>query len=427
MSSVSVEAVKMNKIKIGYYTSAEDCGGADVYLRDLIENIDREKYTVVLFCRHNYPALEKIFTQPFLFILEPIDQPQMPPATTQNQASPTEISPENSFRTLLQTIWRKLPFNYLKLFVGVLKETLFLMNLFKKHKIEILHCNDAGSEAAAFAARILKIPVVIMTYHWLATHEGDWLRRKIENLSMRCLDMFIAVSESTKKAWIERTGIKPDHVRVIYNGIDIKKFSVTSPLDSSLFKSKLEFKDSDIIIGLTARLTPVKGHQYLIEAAPQIIKEVPNAHFVFTGDGVAREELKEMAKRLGVDEHIKFLGFRKNVAEITAVYDIAVLPSVALESFGLVLAEAMALGKPVVATNFSGIPEVVTDGVHGFLVPRYDAKALAEAILRLLTNKELTNQMGQAAQKRVHEHFTLERMLRQTFQLYEELCDEQKN
>lgn len=412
----------MEKIKIGYYTAAEDCGGADIYLRDLIEHLDTDQYEIVLFCRWNYPALEKIFSRPFLFTVECIDRPAMTEMTNplgalrqhgtlpNHRATPTSI---------FHQLWHRLPVKHLKLCLGFLKETRHMIRLFRKHNLQILHCNDAGSEPAAFAAWLLRIPRVIITFHWLATHEGNWLRRLIENLSMRCFHIGIAVSKATREAWIKRTGFSQNRLHVIYNGIDLKKFSTTSVCDISVLKQSLGLSDDDLVVGVTARLRPAKGHKYLLQALPQVIAAIPKVKVLLVGDGVAKAELQKIAAELHVDRHVIFAGFRSDVQGVTMIYDIAVLPSIALESFGLALAEAMALAKPVVATNFSGIPEVVEDGITGFLVPPANPEDLAEAIIKLLSDKEQARAMGLAGQRRVQRLFTQEEMLSQTFQMYQ--------
>jgi glycosyltransferase involved in cell wall biosynthesis len=128
-----------------------------------------------------------------------------------------------------------------------------------------------------------------------------------------------------------------------------------------------------------------------------------------------------MAEELGIGGRVHFLGYRTDVADVTQVYDVAVLPSVAGEGLPHAVLEAMALRKPMVASRFSGIPEEVEEGVTGTLVPRGDVKGLAGAIIDLLTNPEKARAFGEAGRRRVEEKFALKRMLDETFALYEEL------
>ena len=137
------------------------------------------------------------------------------------------------------------------------------------------------------------------------------------------------------------------------------------------------------VIGVTARLHTIKGHAYLVQALPEVLRSVPDAHVVLTGDGPDRRDLERMVVGAGLGARVHFLGHRTDVPDVTQVYDVAVVPSL-WECLPYVLMEAMALGKPVVASRVGGIPEVVADGVTGTLVPPRDSGALAAAIVDLL-------------------------------------------
>ena len=171
------------------------------------------------------------------------------------------------------------------------------------------------------------------------------------------------------------------------------------------------------IIGITARLHSMKGHCYLLQAMSRILAEFPETVLLVVGDGELREELEEMAVELGVRDRVRFLGFRSDARELTHIFDVGVLPSVALETFGWAAVEAMACRKPMVVSNFDGLPEVVQDGVTGIVVPPHDSGALAEAVLRLLRDPELRKRYGEAGYLRVAEMFAEARMLREHFEI----------
>jgi len=165
-----------------------------------------------------------------------------------------------------------------------------------------------------------------------------------------------------------------------------------------------------------------KGYKYLIKAIPQVIKEFPQMKLLIIGGGgvpseTTEEEIKRLVKILGLTNYVHFLGWRKDIGEILSICDLFVLPSL-WEGFGLSNVEAMAAGIPVVATNVDAIPEVVSDGETGILVPPKNSGALANAILSLLKDPEKMRKMGQAGKKRAFTFFSAERMVKDYEKLY---------
>jgi glycosyltransferase involved in cell wall biosynthesis len=174
------------------------------------------------------------------------------------------------------------------------------------------------------------------------------------------------------------------------------------------------------IVLCVARLDAQKGHTYLLAA----IRNVPNAIFVLVGDGSERASLEAQAAHLCVRDRVIFLGHRDDVAELLATCDLLVLPSL-YEGLPLSVLEAMAAGKPVVATSVGGTPEAVLDGETGFLVPSRDPTALVRAIQRLLTDACLRRKMGMAGRRRVQRNFSPTQMVAGVTQIYEKLLDGQ--
>ena len=168
-----------------------------------------------------------------------------------------------------------------------------------------------------------------------------------------------------------------------------------------------------------ARLEPEKGHPTLLEAWSSVVAAVPNATLLVVGEGSRREALEAMAHELGVADRVVFTGRRDDVPAVTAALDVAVLPSYR-EALGLTILEAMALSRPIVASNVGGIPEMVEDGVTGLLVPPHDAEALAAAIIRLLRDHPLADTLGRAGHDLVHEKFCIERMVSAVEQIYDD-------
>jgi glycosyltransferase involved in cell wall biosynthesis len=171
---------------------------------------------------------------------------------------------------------------------------------------------------------------------------------------------------------------------------------------------------------MIARLHEEKGHRFLFAAVPEILARVPGVTFLLVGEGPHQAELEAEVQARGLGPVVRFLGRRNDIPELIKLATVVVLPSLA-ESFGFVLAEAMSLGTPVVATRIGGIPEVVSDGETGLLVPPRDATLLADAICRVLDNQTWAKALGRAGKARAA-LFSVERMVRGYERVYERVA-----
>jgi len=174
------------------------------------------------------------------------------------------------------------------------------------------------------------------------------------------------------------------------------------------------------VVGAVSRLAWKKGIRHLLEATPRILEAVPDAHVVIAGDGPLRSELEAQAAALGVRDRVLFLGSRPDTIALMAAFDVFVLPSV-VEGMSNALLEAMAVGRPVVATDVGGNPEVVVDGETGLIVPPNDPHQLAASIQKLLEAPELAAEMGAAGRQRVIERYQIDVMTRRIEELYDTL------
>jgi glycosyltransferase involved in cell wall biosynthesis len=168
--------------------------------------------------------------------------------------------------------------------------------------------------------------------------------------------------------------------------------------------------------------TDVKGHPWLITAAPTVLREFPQTQFVFAGDGEARPVFQEQVARLEMQSNFKFLGRRGDIPDVLACCDIAVLPSRA-EGLPNAVLEYMAAGLPTIASRVGGNAELIEDGVTGLLFPTENSEALAAALLRLLGDPELAQRMAGSGQKIAVENYSFERLIREVDMLYTELLD----
>ncbi|MER3523959.1 MAG: hypothetical protein C4326_07800 [Ignavibacteria bacterium] len=239
----------------------------------------------------------------------------------------------------------------------------------------------------------------------------------LKRLSLRYLDSIVLVSEANRDFFLSMFGQRfSDKTRTISNGIDLDRYSPEFFKDVSLQEFGIDRKPSHIIT-VVAGLNNQKGHAYLLQAIPSILVRFPFALFLFVGDGHLREQLERIACDLKVDHSVVFMGKREDVRQILAITDVFVLPSL-FEGMPLSVLEAMAMGKPVVATKVDGTAEAVTDGISGYLVPPRDSTALASRIIELLADPLLRAEFGQHARERVRSLFSADLMSNKYLSLY---------
>jgi glycosyltransferase involved in cell wall biosynthesis len=242
-----------------------------------------------------------------------------------------------------------------------------------------------------------------------------WLLRAADNRTARSCRALIAVSGDTKRAY-ERQGY-PKRIEVVYNGVVLSN----SPLRGSGLRAELGIPNGAPLVGEVGRLCDVKGQRELIAALAQ----VPDARAVLVGadleqGGAFQASLERDAEQLGVRDRVVFAGRREDASALLGELDVVALPSWT-EGLPLVVLEAMARRRPVVATPVGGTPEVVVDGETGLLVPPRDPDALAGALRRLLADAELRQRMGEAGYERVRERFSADAMTRRVLEIYDEV------
>lgn len=211
---------------------------------------------------------------------------------------------------------------------------------------------------------------------------------------------------------------------VIHNGIDLEMFEkdlfhFTSQEKQKIRNQLFKAKNGETIILTIAALHPRKGLKYLIKAYKEIYEQKNDTRLIIIGEGPEKNELKKLAKKLKIADHIEFLGHQENISRILKTCDIFVLPSIK-EAFGLVLLEAMAAQLPIVATNVGGIPEIIEDRKTGFLVPPQDSRALAQALLMLINNKALREKIAFLGLHRA-KLFDIHGMVEKTKKVYDQV------
>ena len=286
----------------------------------------------------------------------------------------------------------------------------------KRRNCVLAHFHDAHSVAVGSAAASLaKVPIRIISRRVdFPLKRNYFSRRKYR----KNIDKIIAISEGVKKVLIEG-GIDPDCIDVIPSGIDFSPFEKGDLVEKqdNYLRRELSFEPDDYLVGIVAHLADHKGHKYLIKATEILKKSAPNIKMIIVGEGPLRMMLNKQASDSGVEDIVFFLGFREDVPRILHSLDLFVISSY-LEGMGSSILDAMACRLPVVATKVGGIPEVVTNGETGLLVPPRSPSALARAILRLYYNKALASRLGQKGHEVVHQKYSAEAMADKSAVLY---------
>jgi len=303
------------------------------------------------------------------------------------------------------------------------RATLMLWRVFRRARPDIVHTHTSKAGAVGrVAAWLARVPIVIHTPHGHIFY-GYFGRvmsgvvRLVERALARVTDRIVTLTERGAQEHVRYRIAGPDKFVTIPSGISLSAFR-SARAEPDMKRKELGLPDEGPIIGTMGRLVPIKGHEWLLKAAPRVLSEFPHAGFVLLGDGPLRGSLQLLAEKLGISGHVTFLGARHDVPECLATFDIFAFPSLN-EGMGRALVEAMAMGVPAVATNVGGIPDIVVDGATGLLVPPMDDAALADALLGLLRDPARRQAYGQAARRRVDDRFDVAAMVSDIEHLYD--------
>lgn len=296
-----------------------------------------------------------------------------------------------------------------------------LIRIIQRHKVDFVHSQGARADFfARIAGRISRIQHNICTIAMpVEGFDVEFWRKMIyrsfDRLTGRYVERFIVVSDALKKDLIEIGGIPGSKIVRIYNGIELNHYHPDA--ESVRIRNAWNIPRDVPLIGAVGRMVWQKGFESFIKAIPEVVQAVPDAKFVFVGDGPIKDPLIVKSEQLNVRDRILFAGFRSDIKEVLSAVDLLVVPSL-LEGFPMVTLEAMAMAKPVVATSIDGITEQITDDENGLLVPPKDHRTLAAAILRLIQDKELSKKLGVSARRRVEQEFSVDKMVAETEKVY---------
>jgi glycosyltransferase involved in cell wall biosynthesis len=292
-----------------------------------------------------------------------------------------------------------------------------LSRLLKQLKPDIVHAHDPHAVAMAglalsMSTQLAKPPLVAsrrVDFHLRGSRMSRWKYRQV--------DCFICASEAIRQMLVA-DGVPDARTVTVHEGIDLGHVDAAprANLHEDLF-----LPHGAPIVGNVAALVPHKGQRHLIEAAALTVRQVPDARFVIAGEGELRPTLERVIREHHLEKHVLLAGFRPDVLSLHKAFDIFVMSSIT-EGLGTSLLDAMAAGKPIVATATGGIPEVVVDGQTGLLVPPRDHQAMASAIVRLLKDPVLRDRLGAAGLARARQRFSAERMLKDTIRVYQRVA-----
>ena len=394
-------------------------GGGELALLSLVQVIDRKRFTPIVVLGSTGPLVDRLAGAG-------IETHVLPLASTVTETRKDDLG----VRSLLR----------LRDAVGVLSYIVTLARTIRANRIDIVHSNSLKADViGGLAARLAGRPVIwhirdrivpeympgktAAMFRWLCRVIPDYVLANsyatLETLSL----------QKRKPCGVAYSGIVPEGVGrwVLGAGEQENRAGASLPTPNTQHLTpNTQHSTPSPVVGLVGRISPWKGQHVFLQAASLVHARFPRARFqiigaALYGEHAYEEEIRAMTSSLGLSEHVEFTGFRNDVANLIADLDILVHASTIGEPFGQVVVQGMAAGKPVVATNGGGVPEIVQDGVTGLLVPMNDAEAMAEAIRSLLEKPEQARTMGHSGRQRVYTHFTIARTLQQVEAAYDDV------
>lgn len=304
-----------------------------------------------------------------------------------------------------------------------------LYRLIRKLKPDIVHTHSSKAGILGrLAARLAGVKIVVHSIYGLAFHPFqnklvNVFYILLEKFCARYTDKLLSIADAMTKQTLDAGVGKAEQFQTVRSAIELDKF-LNIPDRSKELREKYKIKESDKVIGVIARLAPLKGHEYLMEIAPKILEKFNQVKFLLVGDGVLRYQICDMAKKKGIIKNIIFTGHVKPdlIPHLINLMDILVHPSLR-EGLARALPQALLLKKPVVSFALDGAGEVVIDNKTGFLIPPKDLNRLYSSIITLLENQEKAYDMGLEGYNMVKDWFDSNKMVNDINKLYDNLLE----
>ena len=299
-------------------------------------------------------------------------------------------------------------------------EIISTAKLFKSNKYDAIHCGtskDLWLIVPALKFSGLQTPLL------LSKHMGSYIIKKdfLHKLLYNRVNFALAISNVIAKNLVDTTPLVKEKVLLLHNGIDTKKFD-PSKINRNIVRDEFNIRHNEILIGMTGRFSPGKGHEEFLNAAKQLCGKHDNLKFIITGEPSQGEDeyansIRTLAADLGITDKTIFTGYRKDIPEVLAALDIFVFPSHA-EAFGVALVEAMSMEKPSVCSNSDGVIDIAIDGVTSYMFQKQNMQDLADKIELLIQSSEKRIEFGKAARKRAIEFFDIEVFTNKLIEIY---------
>ena len=303
----------------------------------------------------------------------------------------------------------------------VFRAILEISKIARKLDIDIVHSQTRVTQVIGFFVSKLAGAHLVTTCH------GFFNKNIGRFLLPSWGEKVIAISDAVKENLISYFNLDNNRVSLIYNGIEVQKFLRDfSEEEKDKLKDGFGIKRDYSVIGMIARFTPDKGHDELLRGLSGILKQKPNVQLVFAGDGEEKGRIENLVQGMGLSDNVVFVKPQLNTVNVLAMMDVFMFTPARREGMGLVLLEALASGKPCVATDVGGISNVIENNINGFLVAPSRPELLVEPVLRLLKDKELYRSMSQAGREIVIKKFSINGMAEKTEEVYREVADKGK-
>lgn len=384
-------------------------GGSAVSLCHLVRKLDNSRYIpIVLFYTQDTPHIGSQLAESGIKVITLEKQHQEPSPAPAGPVRRRDIGGwlEAHFGKVASEVYF-----FLKAFYQFARwEALKvwpIVRVIRENEIDLVHLNSGlrHGKPGIIAAWLTGTPCIchVRMFHKL---------NHFDKIFIRLVDSFIYISRAIANDYIAQ-GLPPAKGAVIHNAVDLDEFSPNH--DAVQVRGEFGWTAHELLVGVVGRLDWWKGHEYFLEAMAEVSQQIPNLKGLIVGEientplnWEYYQKLQSLTRSLGLEDKVIFTGFRSDVPRLVSALDIVVLSSSSPEPFGRVVIEGMAAGKPVVATAAGGVLDIIEDGVNGLLVPPQDSKAMADAVLELLSNREKAERIGLAARQCVAERFTVE-------------------
>lgn len=291
-----------------------------------------------------------------------------------------------------------------------------LASFLKRSQPDIVHVNGSQDHWVAGLTRKLfgrRAPIIRTRHNTYSVKRGAANRW----LNTGCTAHQITVCEMVRTTLSGHPAFDPARLTAIHNGVDTARYAPDAACRERM-RSEFGFGEHDVVFGIAARLVEAKGHRYLFEAAARLAGDLPDLRVLVLGQGALEARLRAQVAQLGLEAQVHFAGFRNDMEQCVHAFDVGALPSIDCDTSSFSLKEQMAAGIPVITSDYGGLPEIVSDGQEGHVVPNGTVEPLATAMRALAESPLRRREMGEAGRRRVLSEFSLQSFSKRTVDVY---------